>query len=107
MAAYVLADVGVRFAVPSSVEETCSLDDSLLQREMGLRFIESDKRGRAVFEGSVGAFVAVIDTVLHMAADHGDEDPAARNARAWAKREGARAVADGLAKWTGTGIEAK
>lgn len=88
----------MRFTVPPSVVCTCSLDDSLMRKELGLTHVATDRRHRYVLEGEPRAFVNVIDTCLHMAADHGFEDPPAYAAAKWANRQVPRVLAEGWAK---------
>lgn len=85
----------MKFAVPTSVVCTCSLDDPGMLREMGLVEVGHDGRKRLVLEGPETAYRSIIETCILMADDHGAEDASqgmyyTNNARAWAKRQKAR-----------------
>ena len=75
MASYFFA-----FTAPVSVVGTANLDDAQTRAAYGLEHVGTDIRGRYILRGEPRAFVNIIDHCLHMAADHGDEDPQARNA---------------------------
>ena len=85
----------MRFTVPSSVECTCSLDDSAMLAEMGLTRIGRDGRKRLILEGSEQTFRSIVQTCMLMAEDHGAEDASqgmyyTNNAAQWARRQTAK-----------------